>query len=72
MGIPIPMKVVYSTSQVATAINVGKNTLLRWLYSGKLREPRKEMFGGVVSRVWSQTDLDRARAYREEHYRKRS
>jgi predicted site-specific integrase-resolvase len=66
------MKPTYSTAQVATAISVNKSTLLRWLYAGKLKEPRTEEFGGVVSRVWSQADLDRAMRYRQEHYRKRS
>jgi predicted site-specific integrase-resolvase len=62
----------YSTAQVASEIQVDKSTLLRWLYHGKLPEPRKETFGGVVSRIWSAADLEQARKYRQEHYRKRS
>ena len=66
------MKTSYSTVEVAQAIGVDKSTLLRWLYAGKLAEPRHETFGGVDSRVWSAKDLERARAYKEQNYRKRS
>ena len=47
-------------------------TLLRWLWAGKLKEPKHETFGGVDNRIWSAADLERARAYREQNYRKRS
>jgi hypothetical protein len=72
MGIPIHMKATFSTAEVARNIGVSKNTLLRWLFSGKLKEPKRETFGGVESRVWSVADLERAQAFREGHYRKRS
>jgi len=72
MGIAIHMQKKYSTAEIAREIEVSKNTLLRWLYSGQLKEPEKQTFGGVESRVWSKFDLERARAHREEHYRKRS
>lgn len=72
MGIPIHMKATFSTVEVAREIGVSKNTVLRWLASGKLKEPKRETFGGVASRVWTAADLERARAFREEHYRKRS
>ena len=61
-----------STAEVARAIGVSKNTLLRWLYAGKVSEPNTVTFGGVESRVWLDADLTRARQYKEEHYRKRS
>ena len=47
------MKTGFSTAEVAAAIQVNKSTLLRWLYAGKLPEPKHETFGGVESRVWS-------------------
>jgi predicted site-specific integrase-resolvase len=61
----------YSTSEVAAAISVDKSTLLRWLYTGKLKEPLKQTFGGVTSRIWSEKDLANARKHREERYRRR-
>lgn len=73
MGIPLHMQeVALSTAEVAEEIGISKNTLLRWLYAGKLKEPKHETFGGVESRVWSAADLERARAFRAQHYRKRS
>lgn len=66
------MQASLSTAEVARTIGISKNTLLRWLYSGKLKEPTHETFGGVDSRVWFEADLERARAFKKEHYRKRS
>jgi hypothetical protein len=65
------MNQTYSTLEVAQAINVGKSTLLRWLWSGKLAEPTQKTVAGVMIRVWSEKDLERARKHREERYRKR-
>jgi predicted site-specific integrase-resolvase len=65
------MKTSYSTAEVAKLIEVDKSTLLRWLYAGKLQEPKHETFGGVESRVWSEADLAKAKAFREQRYRKR-
>lgn len=73
MSIPVfIVKNSYSTAEVATAIGVGKSTLLRWLQSGQLADPKRETFGGVESRIWSETDLARAKAFREQRYRRRS
>ena len=66
------MKATYSTAEVARAIGVDKSTLLRWLYAGKLAEPKHQKFAGVESRAWSAADLERARAFREQNYRMRS
>jgi DNA-binding transcriptional MerR regulator len=66
------MKDTFSTSEVARAIKVGKSTLLRWLQTGQLSEPKRQAFGGVECRIWSAADLERAKAFREERYRKRS
>jgi predicted site-specific integrase-resolvase len=61
----------YSTAQVATAIGVSKKTLLRWLWTGKLAEP-KQTVGSIETRIWTEADLTRAKRHRERHYRKRS
>jgi hypothetical protein len=71
MSIVMDMKQMYSTAQIADAIGVSKKTLLRWLWSGKLAEP-KQTVGTLDSRVWTQADLNRAKLYREQNYRKRS
>lgn len=70
--IPIGMKQTFSTAEVARTLGVDKSTLLRWLYAGKLPEPKTQTFGGVESRVWTESDLERAKKFREKNYRKRS
>lgn len=63
----------YSTAEVAKAIDVSKGTLLRWLQTGQLEEPKRETtFGGVESRVWSEADLARAKEFRAGRFRKRT
>lgn len=66
------MKNTFSTSEVAKAVGVNKSTLLRWLYAGKLPEPKHEIFGGVEVRIWNAQDIEHAKKYREQNYRKRS
>jgi hypothetical protein len=45
-------------------------TLLRWLWDGKVPEPKQESLGGQTVRLWNERDLERARRYKEENYRK--
>lgn len=67
------MKTSYTTVEVAKEIGVNKSTLLRWLYAGKLAEPEQQLtVGAIENRIWSEADLDRARAFKAEHYKKRS
>jgi hypothetical protein len=58
----------YSTGQVARQIGVDKKTLLRWLYSGKLAEPKIITAPGATIRVWSEADLKRASQHKEQNY----
>ncbi len=60
-GIPITAMSGYSTAQTAKIIGVSKNTLLQWLYSGLLREPKRSRVAGVQWRIWSEADIERAR-----------
>ena len=66
------MKHTHSTAEVAKAIGVRKPTLLRWLQTGQLEEPKRETLGGVESSIWTAADLERAKAFREQRYRRRS
>lgn len=73
MSILADMGKSHSTAEVAKAIGVSKKTLLRWLWGGKLAEPKETVnMGYVDARIWSAADLERARAFKEERYRKRS
>jgi len=60
----------YSTDQVARALGIDKSTLLRWLYSGKLAEPKVVKTPTSKIRVWSEKDLMRAQRYKDANYRK--
>ncbi len=60
-SIPITSMEGYSTAQAAKTIGVSKNTLLQWLYAGRLEEPKRSIVGGVEWRVWSNSDIERAR-----------
>ena len=60
----------YSTAQVAAKIGVHKNTVKRWLREGKVAEPRKVRIGNIDSRIWNDRDVERARKYKQENYRK--
>jgi len=60
----------YSTDQVAKRLGIYKSTLLRWLYSGKLAEPKVVETPTSRIRVWSEEDMTRAQCYKEQNYRK--
>jgi len=49
---------------------VDKQTLLRWLWAGKLPEPKHFESGAQKIRVWTDRDVRNARKYKEENYRK--
>ena len=60
----------YSTGKIAKTVGIHKATLLRWLYSGSIPEPKRHTNGGVDFRIWTDRDLDRVRKYKADHYRK--
>jgi hypothetical protein len=60
----------YSTAQVAKKIEVSKLTLTRWLLAGKVKEPRRVSQGGQEVRIWTVSDVERVRKYKQENYRK--
>jgi DNA-binding transcriptional MerR regulator len=60
----------YSTSEVAGKVGVAKRTLIRWLKDCKIAEPKRIEYPGIISRLWSERDLERLRKYKEQNYRK--
>jgi predicted site-specific integrase-resolvase len=58
----------YSTAQVAKTVGVDKKTLLRWLWAGKISEPKHHANGGQDVRIWAERDLQRVRRFKEENY----
>ncbi len=60
----------YSTAQVAKLVGIHKQTLLRWLWAGKIPEPEHHQGGGQDVRIWTYGDLRRVREYKFVSYRK--
>ncbi len=60
----------YTTKQVAPIIGIGRSTLVAWLRSGKVKEPRRIRGGGIDARVWTARDVERVRKWKAAHYRK--
>jgi len=58
----------YSTAQVAKTVGVDKKTLLRWLWTGKISEPKHHANGGQDVRIWTERDLQRVRRFKEANY----
>jgi hypothetical protein len=58
----------YSTAQVAEILEIGTDTLHRWLKEKKVAAPKLSFVGGVKVRLWSNVDLDAAKKYKAEHY----
>ncbi|NUP98377.1 MAG: helix-turn-helix domain-containing protein [Armatimonadetes bacterium] len=53
---------MYSTAEVADMIGVSKNTLLRWIAEGRLRDVARDWRNW---RVWRDDDVERARQIRD-------
>ncbi len=64
------MTEIYYTKQVAEMIGIHRITLQRWLLDGKIKEPKRGNVGGMDVRLWTARDVQRARKYKEEFYRK--
>ncbi len=60
----------YSTKQVAQMVGIGRSTLVAWLRSGKVKEPRRIRGGGIDARIWTARDVERIRKWKAAHYRK--
>ena len=58
----------YSTAQVAGILEIGTDTLHRWLKEKKVVAPKLSFVGGVKVRLWTEQDLDAAKRYKAEHY----
>ncbi len=64
------MRTTYSTVQVARMLGVHKVTLQRWLLDGKVAEPNRVRIGNIESRIWTDSDVEHVRRYKQKNYRK--
>lgn len=58
----------YSTIQVAKILNIGTDTLHRWMREKVVPTPPIQSVGGMSIRLWSEDDLGKAKKYKNEHY----
>jgi hypothetical protein len=57
-----------STIQVAKILEIGTDTLHRWMREKRVPIPPLQSVGGMSVRLWSDDDLAKARKYKEQHY----
>jgi hypothetical protein len=58
----------YSTIQVANILNIGTDTLHRWMRENVVPTPPIQSVGGMSIRLWSEDNLEKAKKYKAEHY----
>ena len=61
---------VYSTSQTAKMLQIGRATLHRWIREAKVPAPRIRRVAGVSVRMWTVEDVRSVRRYKNQNYRK--
>jgi excisionase family DNA binding protein len=54
----------FSTSEAAKQIGVSRQTLQTWLAAGKINGPEPSEVGGVTVRLWTSTDIARAKKFK--------
>ena len=58
----------YSTAKVVKILEIGTETLYRWMHERKIPAPPLQSLAGMKVRLWSEDDLAAARKYKAEHY----
>jgi len=58
----------YSTIRVAKILDIGTDTLHRWMREKKVPSPLIQTVGGMSIRQWSEDDLEKAKKYKAKHY----
>jgi excisionase family DNA binding protein len=58
----------YSTVQVAAMLGIGNDTLHRWIRARKISAPGVQLVGGVRVRLWSDSDVEMVRQYKNKSF----
>jgi len=61
----------YSTIQVAKLLGVTSDTLHRWIREERIEAPPIQSLGGMKVRLWSLEQINQAKQYKAEKYRKK-
>jgi excisionase family DNA binding protein len=54
----------FSTGEVAKRLGVSRQTLQSWLALGKIEGPKPIEVGGMTVRLWTATDIAKARKFK--------
>ena len=65
------MTKAYSTVQVAKQLGVTSDTLHRWIRERRIDAPPIQSLGRMKVRLWSQKQIEKAKQYKAEKYRKK-
>jgi excisionase family DNA binding protein len=65
------MKNALSTLQAAKLLGITSDTLHRWIRERRIEAPPLQSLGGMKVRLWSEEDINKARKYKAEKYRKK-
>ena len=60
----------FSTSEAARKCGIHQITLQRWVSESRIEAPKLQRVGGVVVRLWRESDLKRVRKHKQKNYRK--
>jgi excisionase family DNA binding protein len=58
----------YSTVEVAKLLDIGNDTLHRWVHTKKVTAPELQRVGGLSIRLWTEADIEAVREYKARHY----
>lgn len=59
-----------NTADAAKKIGVALRTLQRWILDRRIKFPNLVVRNGRAVRLWSGTEIERVRKYKQENYRK--
>ncbi len=58
----------YSTVEVAKLLEIGNDTLHRWIHTKRVPAPALQRLGNLSVRLWTNEDIEKVRKYKAEHY----
>jgi excisionase family DNA binding protein len=59
-----------TTAEAAEAVGIARHTLQRWIRERSVSAPKATLRDGRGVRLWSDTDVEKLRKYKQENYRK--
>jgi excisionase family DNA binding protein len=54
----------YTTVEVARQIGISRQTLQSWISRGRIQSPKAIKVGNVALRLWTKTDIQKARKFK--------